>query len=316
MLAVEIILIIAGVLCICASFFISKKKRGTEDDDMPKTGADLWTSRDEEVIIKHIDEILNRRGVELVETTEDQMNRICNEKIMAIDEFSKPVLDKIEANHEEVVFMYNMLGEKQKEIRREIEEDTLRKQVPPTRREQAEPAPESEFVDGKGELFAGLPVVDSENSVPAGDKRSGIKYAAAAEPTATQAPVTEKNENQMIGQPANVVTPVHIEVRNFPEVNTGTPIKPVDKVGESMGNMIGAGRTYINTDAVTSQDPKELLSKPPEAGDFHIAGRDETVEDKVRILYKQGKSVVDISKELNIGQGEVKLMIAMYKKRA
>ena len=45
-------------------------------------------------------------------------------------------------------------------------------------------------------------------------------------------------------------------------------------------------------------------------------GRGEAVEDRIRTLYKQGKSVVDISKELNIGQGEVKLMIAMYKKRS
>ncbi len=29
-------------------------------------------------------------------------------------------------------------------------------------------------------------------------------------------------------------------------------------------------------------------------------------------LHKQGKSVVEISKELNVGQGEVKLTLALY----
>ena len=51
-----------------------------------------------------------------MDATEDQMNRLCNEKIMAIDEFSKQLLEKIENNHKEVVFMYNMLNEKEKEF--------------------------------------------------------------------------------------------------------------------------------------------------------------------------------------------------------
>jgi len=29
-------------------------------------------------------------------------------------------------------------------------------------------------------------------------------------------------------------------------------------------------------------------------------------------MYKEGKSILEISKELNIGQGEVKLVIALY----
>ena len=36
------------------------------------------------------------------------------------------------------------------------------------------------------------------------------------------------------------------------------------------------------------------------------------VNDQVLKLYKQGKSVVEISKELNVGQGEVKLTLALY----
>lgn len=38
----------------------------------------------------------------------------------------------------------------------------------------------------------------------------------------------------------------------------------------------------------------------------------ENVNDQIVKMYKQGKSVVEISKELNVGQGEVKLTIALY----
>ncbi len=49
-----------------------------------------------------------------MDTTEERMNRLCNDKIMAVDEFSQQILEKIDANHQEVVFMYNMLSEKKK----------------------------------------------------------------------------------------------------------------------------------------------------------------------------------------------------------
>ena len=142
MLAVEIVLIIVGVLCICISFFVSKKTSDAADAGEVPKGAEIWTEKDEEVIIKHIDEILEKRGMELVETSEDQMNRICNEKIMAIDEFTKPLLEKINVNHEEVVFMYNMLNEKQKELKETIMEDTVRRSVPVIEPAHAEPEPE------------------------------------------------------------------------------------------------------------------------------------------------------------------------------
>jgi len=34
-----------------------------------------------------------------------------------VEEFSRQLLEKIENNHQEVVFMYNMLNEKEKEIK-------------------------------------------------------------------------------------------------------------------------------------------------------------------------------------------------------
>ena len=36
---------------------------------------------------------------------------------MEFDEFSAQLMEKINHNHEEVVFMYNMLNEKEKEIK-------------------------------------------------------------------------------------------------------------------------------------------------------------------------------------------------------
>ena len=383
MLAVEIVLIIVGTICICASFFVARKK-GTAGGDDPESQvhtADLWTEKDEEVIIKHIDEILENRGMELVETTEDQMNRICNEKIMAIDEFSKPLMDKIHVNHEEVVFMYNMLGEKQKELQKLMEEDTVRRSVP---------------------------TIAPVESVPEQEKLSDpVSVSSDGEPTGLD---QAKQKSQII------FAPHEKKNKDIPEVSTGQPIQPLEKVGTSKGNEVGPRRTVFTaqqyttpkkdplydipeesapsllitpvqpvkkpvppvdltpppvresapsvqplpqeasqpaaqsasggqaltgierlrpqnltaavapsttqTPDVPALPPQEQMKRPSREFVFqHMEetagnGRGDDVEDRIRILYKQGKSVVDISKELNIGQGEVKLMIAMYKKRA
>ena len=377
MLAVEIVLIIVGTICICASFFVAKKKGTTEGDaDAQVHGADLWTEKDEEVIIKHIDEILENRGMELVETTEDQMNRICNEKIMAIDEFSKPLMDKIHVNHEEVVFMYNMLGEKQKELQKLMEEDTVRRSVP--------------------------------NITPVGTVPEQEKLS---DPVATQTEDEPTGLDQTRQKSQTIFAPHEKKENTIPEVSTGQPIRPVEMLGTSRGNEVGPHRTVFTAQQYTpakkdpmydlpepepptsmlitpvqpvkKPEPPVDLTPPPVSANTvpfkpappvtpsgqkvtaierlspqkkpaatmkatiaagepdataippqdqmkrpsrefvfqHMEetagnGRGEDVEDRIRRLYKQGKSVVDISKELNIGQGEVKLMIAMYKKRA
>ena len=383
MLAVEIVLIIVGTICICASFFVAKKK-GTKDDDALEQvhGADLWTEKDEEVIIKHIDDILEKRGVELVETTEDQMNRICNEKIMAIDEFSKPLMEKIHTNHEEVVFMYNMLGEKQKELKTMMQEDTNRRKVPPV--EPVKAAPGQEKLADPVKVSAPKPV-PVQTSTPAPKPES--VSAPAPEPAKATGGVATGAD--LVRQRSHTIHAPYEKKNDIPELSTGTPIHPDVVLGTSQGNEVGPHRTVFTAQQyvapkrnpeppvppqektatmlitpvtppvaatqVSAAEPLVLNTEgqnmtgierlspppvPPQATQMKAAkasaeqlkrpsrefvmshmeetagnGRGEDVEDRIRMLYKQGKSVVDISKELNIGQGEVKLMIAMYKKR-
>ena len=51
------------------------------------------------------------------DTTERQMDRITNEKMMAINEYSDPVMTEIHKNHEEAVFLYDMLNNKHAQVK-------------------------------------------------------------------------------------------------------------------------------------------------------------------------------------------------------
>ena len=116
MTTVEIVLLVVGFIFVCLSFFLSRRTDGGGALYGEGTTQTVWTELEEKMIRDRVDEILRDYQTELVDDTENQMNRLCNEKIMAIDEFSQQILSKMDANHQEVVFMYNMLNEKQQEI--------------------------------------------------------------------------------------------------------------------------------------------------------------------------------------------------------
>ena len=124
MTILEILMLIAGFACLCISFFVSNKKQGDETDPGDK-GSLVWTEKEEELIANRVKELLDQQQDTALEQAKEQMSHLCNDKIMAIDEFSEQILEKIEKNHQEVVFMYNMLNEKEKDVSQIVQKKIL-----------------------------------------------------------------------------------------------------------------------------------------------------------------------------------------------
>ena len=62
-------------------------------------------------------ESLTKDKAKEMEKTERYMERLSNEKIMAIQEYSDTVLSQINKNHEEAVFLYDMLNNKHIQVK-------------------------------------------------------------------------------------------------------------------------------------------------------------------------------------------------------
>lgn len=236
MTAVEIVLIIIGFACVCISFFVAgKKKEQSGQTGEEVVDASIWTEKEEQMIRSRVMDLLEEEQAELIDSTEERMNRLCNEKIMAIDEFSKPLLEKIETNHQEVVFMYNLLNEKEKDVKKVVSEPIVGRDE---RKEPAEPV-------------------------------SGLEKAAAKKEK--KKAVTPKQP-----EPGKEQTMPAPEKKTAPKQIKQGKAKPVETIANVHGD--------------------EML--------------------KIQKMYKEGKSVLEISKALNMGQGEVKLVIALYGGRA
>lgn len=117
MTGIEIFLIIVGVLLVIGSFVLTEKieeKTGKED------GSVDIASVTEEVMRQQIDVAAKNVVDETVEKTEVMLDKISSEKIMAVSEYSDTVLKEINKNHDEVMFLYSMLNDKEKEIKNTV----------------------------------------------------------------------------------------------------------------------------------------------------------------------------------------------------
>ena len=118
----EICLLAAGAVVFILSFLIPAGKeavtgetKGLAQDEIKKL-----VSQEMSEIKGHVEDVVGEAIDYAVEKTERSLERLSNEKIMAVNEYSDTVLQEIHKNHEEVVFLYDMLNEKQTSLKQTV----------------------------------------------------------------------------------------------------------------------------------------------------------------------------------------------------
>lgn len=234
----EVVLLILGIAFVVISCFIVDKS-GNHD----KTAVSSGLNEDE--LEQMISEAIERAQDEtdrLVRDGEDRLENISNDKIIAVGEYSDQVLEKVGANHQEVVFLYQMLQDKEEELKSELQK------IENSRVECERAIHELDRVMKEAEELKAQVKTEIR---PAQEPAKTVVRQTASKPVRKTATVKTP-------QPAKTVQP--------------EPVKAVDARDTMM------------------------LSK----------------NDEIIALYKENKSVMEISKLLKMGQGEVKLIIDLY----
>lgn len=118
MTGIEIVLLILGIIIFVVSFLIPETgqkidgKALAEGEERVKEIVDEQMKEAKEKLQTSVDETLDYA----VKKTERSLERISNEKITAVSEFSDTVLEDIHKSHQEVMFLYDMLHDKQKNL--------------------------------------------------------------------------------------------------------------------------------------------------------------------------------------------------------
>lgn len=147
MTAIQILLLIAGAVIFILGFFIpegrdnnpgytvrgrreyTEKLKEVTDSELKEASRRVRDIVDEEVALAH-------------DNSARSLEKLTNEKIMAINEYGKTVTDEIERNHKEVVFMYDMLNNKSTELKNTIRKAESIEKTPTTvKKEKEQKAP-------------------------------------------------------------------------------------------------------------------------------------------------------------------------------
>ncbi len=326
----EIILIILGVAAVVLGYLLPAGKNGSGIDE----------SEIEDIVQDKLDQSLNvsvRRQIDTmaqdavadaIDDNKLSLSRISNEKVTEISEYAGTVLDDIKKNHDEVVFMYDMLNDKHKNLTSAVTEMTKTAETAKQTVRDAE-LKARDAIDAVATLDAAASRArEAATALKAQEKAS----AAAASQTAVQTepvqlqfePVTLADEPQS----APMMKIVRPSVTEADEAQD--PISVLETAGSAAENSSvpagepGPAASAVSLDAkplsvssVAEQDIKNRNTPNTAKAVPRTPGAVEPLSQNKRILemHKAGKSNMVIARELGLGIGEVRLVIDLSNKQ-
>ena len=214
--------------------------------------------------------------------TKDALEHLSNEKIKELSEYSDTVLAEINKNHTEVMFLYDMLNEKSKEVHNNIRDLNLAAEAV-----QEAMTQQNEAISKKTEAEAAENAVkeeqDAKESKPKTTKRTTASKTTASKAAAKSTAVTRKRPTKPKSADADDVKENVSQSESIEKPVSGTVQETVEK---------------------EAQVDNEKQEKPVS---------NENKKEAVLSLYNDGRSVVEIAKTLGIGVGEVKLVLDLFK---
>lgn len=121
----ETVLLVLGILIFIVSFFVpagGKKQQQKEPDGIREDEIKELIDKEVDEARTKIRDIVEETVTYSMEKTERAMDRITNEKMMAVSEYSDTVLEQISKNHKETVFLYDMLNDKHENLKQSVSE--------------------------------------------------------------------------------------------------------------------------------------------------------------------------------------------------
>lgn len=293
---IVMICLIIGVACIGASFFI-KEKADIDNHEKEKIAEEIRGRALSEDSIKKVmtrvekgfSEKLSAVSEDKLGGFADKMSEIANDKMLAINDMSGQLIEKIEQNHKEVIFLYDMLNEKSdylKDFSAKI--DGLRHEL---EREEERIKALNNDIDDK--------LV----------KVKEVRQTVIAKPGNPVAAKQEKSQRVPTGieQAKAAIKPAEVpaQAKNLVKMK-----KEVEDIPSDINDIFEADERDIFKDAEVPEITEEIdeIDLSPELTE------ELSTNDKILKMHSEGKSVMEISKELGMGQGEVQLILGLYGK--
>lgn len=240
----EIVLLLVGGVLAVLSFVIPTAREEVPQETKELAQGEIKTLVNQEMdsIRQHVDDVVDEAVGYAVEKTERSLERLTNEKIMAVNEYSDTVLQEIHKNHDEAMFLYDMLNSKHNNLKDTVTEvNKAVKEVEETKRE-AE-AVVSSFQQLKPESIADSfkplmsETVQARETAPAKEVKTGLARLA----------MTQKDDSAQAEEESAVEVPA-AEVTAKPPVDLSfmaTGQEPAESKNEQILKMRQQGKSKV-----------------------------------------------------------------------
>ena len=290
----EVIMLIVGAILFTASFVIPEKKNKKSTVNKEETRRLIRELMDEEVgkVKFEIEEASEDCVSDNKEKMERALDRIANEKMSAIDEYSNTVLEQIHKNHEETMFLYDMLNNKHSQVKTTAAEvsqlSKTVKSVAATVNVAEKPVEQ--------ETKTKTPADSGFGFVSPG--KTGLIEGQGFGFTDKSVKTEEKVVSNKVSDDKKEKTEVEFEPINVEKVEIKENIQPAPQPAKKKSSKTKSEKVPVadtNVDLMFASDSNSANNN-----------------DKILALHKEGKSNMAIAKELGLGIGEVKLVIDLF----
>ena len=328
----EIVLIVAGFAAIILGYLLPAGKDMDEEDKMlMEREIRELVRREVEDQKETIEDMVGDSVENSLDRTERAMERISNEKMSAIGEYSDTVINDIHKNHDEVMFMYDMLNDKHNNLTNVVSEVTKKADEAKQVVRDAE-ATAKEAQEASNSMLAATEEKSNVRAIlldETDDKLSGIRIPYKEKAKEPSAESREKDFGQELREealideqdvPTGNIESGYVDQRNIRELEGLDKIgaKVLDKDEISTAHVIGSTSSEQANNKVvpiTEAVRVEGKSKNPDKSMQELTANDPVSQNKQIIeMHKAGKSNMVIARELGLGIGEVKLVIDLSNK--
>lgn len=296
MSALEITLLVLGLIAFFVSFFIPDKQGNNEIDSISQDeirniiDGEIESIRDK--LANSADETISYS----VEKAERSLERLTNEKMIALGEYSDTIFNQINKNHQETVFLSDMLSKNKKDLT----------------------------------VLLGQASTDSKIAQDSANK--AIELASEAYKQSQSALSNARNAKELVIFAEDKIIGARKEVKTNGLDNK--PVKKLSKVNgetESFVNSDEESNIIVTEESkpVQKKTTRRKSKVEPVMKDGVLVDNDGQISlkfdadeetsknsnDMVLKLHKKGKSNVAIAKELGLGIGEVKLVIDLFENK-
>lgn len=313
----EIVLLIIGGAIFVLSFVLPKNKEEMDAETRKFAKEQIRTLLDRElaVVQSKIEETVSDTIEESASETERTLKKMTNEKIMAISEYSNTVIEDINKNHKEVLFLYDMLNDKHATIKSavtEVEKSVgeavqTAKDIEISARETAKEVKSSEEaakraadianrVEKAAEMIQGK-VDESRDEVALLMEMQSVSEVYSSD--IKNPAMNTKDEKEEAD--SDVILDREIEAEE-----TAVPVEMQEEAAESEDDFvqgITTGAPKIIFEDENEENPQFRVVEPQDVSNSN---------ERILALHEEGMSNVAIAKELGLGVGEVKLVIDLF----